>query len=572
MDYATALKRMAEAGAGAPSREIALLSNWQSTILETFLVAHGMDRGCRMAVRSNPFGSLQLSLERLSSSASGPKDAQVIILIDEEIIAPGFSLRSDALPTRGSIEQALKELPARIQRFTDLLEQVARQQPVFLVPSILPPFPLLSAPRLAESRLHEVRHRLNTELSSLQSRNPLQIRVLDPLQVWGSLPPSGLRDDRLLFTGGWPLGLKATDLLAQALVDVMMQTMEARKILITDADQTLWQGIVGDDGADAISWAQEAETYRFFVYQKTLNLLMSEGILVAIASKNTPESLEAALARKDLVLDRGRLVSRRASWSPKSRMVADILAETNLLPSSAVFVDNSPFEIGEVQTAFPDIRGLLFPDANAGLRAFLEELRGCFDTRFVSEEDRQRSETIRLAVDFNRQRESSASLENYLRSLEMRATLEQVSSPTSDRAFQLVNKTNQFNLSGRRFDALEWKALLENENARVWQLTFRDKQGQYGMVSVLIVDAAGNITDWVLSCRVFGRTIEHFMVNFLLEQFRGTSVSSLNFQFKETTKNHAIGAFLKEVAVPDPGTGKWIRNSGDLLKTFVAPV
>ena len=570
MDYLTALEQSKPRNSGnLPQSQILLFSHWETKTLEVFLKAHAMQLGRALAIQSSGFGSLNMDLERLAAEPA-PPGAPLVLLLDDEMLLPGAALRSDSLPTRESVDSALADAGAGIDRLIGLISKFAGERPVLILPPALPAFPLLSSPAWVASSASRVRNHLKAALLELQAARPNAVAVLDPEQLWNDLAPRQLLDDRLLFTGGWPFGMDATDRLAQAICGTIFPAPEIRKLLITDADQTLWQGLVGDDGAENLRWSQEPETYRFFIYQKTLNLMMSEGVLVAVASKNSPESLQAALGRKDLVLNKAGLVSCSASWLPKSSMIQEILAQTNLLASSVVFVDDSEFELGEVKSAFPPARCIRFPENNGALREFLRELRSSFDTRVVTAEDRTRASSLQQVAAFRAEAARATSFEDYLASLEMKADMEPIEPKGSDRAFQLLNKTNQFNLSGRRFEAAEWESFLAGGDRLAYQLRFRDKNADYGIVSVLLADRQGSVTDWVLSCRVFGRTIEQFMMNRLSSDLLRNGRRAIQLLYKNTGKNHAVRSFLEKLA-PDGGTDQgWTVEATQPLTTFVS--
>jgi FkbH-like protein len=573
MDYLTALENAKPRKPDLPAAEIFLYSHWESKVLEVFLKAYSSDRGKALTVHSNGFGSLLLDLERLVSEEKTHPDVPLVVILDEETLVPGYSLRSDSLLSRERIERSLSEAEELIRRLTAIFLDIAAVRRLVVLPPALPGFPLISVPPFVESSIQKIRSRLHIALLDLQDSQPRRVTILDPAQLWNDLRLSEILDDRLLFSGGWPFSVAATDRMANALWEVIFGAVDSKKLLITDADETLWRGIVGDDGADKISWAQEADTYRFFIYQKTLNLLMSEGVLVALASKNSPESVEAAFKRGDLILNKEGLVCCCASWAPKSEMINNILSETNLLPSSAVFIDDSEFELGEVSAAFPEIRCLKFPDDNSGLRTFLQKIRSSFDTRVVTSEDKNRSQSVKQAAKFKSECHRAGSLEQYLAGLKMQAGIEKIDALKSDRAFQLINKTNQFNLSGRRFDDGAWKALLTAGDHEAYQLRFRDKDADYGIVSVLLMDKQNRVTDWVLSCRVFGRTIEHYMVNFFIRQTGKNGTRPLYFHFKDTGRNQVVRSFLESHASREPGASNnvWKIDCSHPLPSFVSP-
>jgi len=574
MDFLIATQKAQRAAAEVDGAdEILLYSHWDTRIFEVFLKAHAHDQAHRLRIRSNGFGSLMADLKALGGRNDIPPGIPLLVLIDEEVLLPGFALRSDAVLSRDAIDHSLENFDRSLQDLLSTLEEIASRRAIWIQASPLPAYPLYHAPPGLDTPISRVRHLLRTSLCDLHTRAPQKVQILDSDSLLEEFPLRALRDDRLLFSGGWPFSLEATSRMAEIITQIFFQKPAARKLLVTDADDTLWRGIVGEDGVEGISWTQEPLTYRHFIYQRTLNLLMSEGILVALATRNLKATLDNALARKDLILKKDHLVACRASWSAKSEMLAEILRQVNLLPSAAVFVDNSDFETGEIQRAFPETKCLLFPGDNGGLRGFLGDLRSCFDTRLVTREDRTRSKSIQQAIAFEEGRAASSTLEDYLQSMEMRARIEPLELARSQRAFQLLNKTNQFNLSGRRFEWSEWETLLGSRQNRAYELHFSDRHHDHGIVSVLLLRDGGEISDWVMSCRVFGRTIEHFFLNQLLRRFKQGGGNQLQLLFASTSRNGAIRSFLESLPSHRGKAcgSKEIVPVEDLLPTYILP-
>lgn len=548
---------------------ILLYSNWTSKVLQTYLEANGVENGVQLEIEANEYGSLLLKLRELTEKKHTTIDRAIVIL-DDEPLFPGVGLRSDARIDRQHLDRMVEQREATINELISVLEQGAQNISLLVIPPITPPAPLFPDQGAVQTKELQLRLELSYRLSKLHQSSEGRVKILDTNVLFHANSFRDIFDDRLLFSGGWPFSTKGSDLLAESISRELFKQRDARKIIITDADNTLWNGLLGDDGVDAISWEQESDTYRFHIYQNYLNLLMSEGVLVSIASKNSQDQLNLALQRKDLVLDVQKTVSQNASWEPKSSLVKDILAKTNLLPSSVVFIDDSEFEIGEVLSVYPEIKTLKFPNDNTQLRTFLEELRACFDTSLVTKEDISRAQTIRTSHEVLKNAKSS-SMDEYLMSLDMVAEMEIVSPEKSERAFQLLNKTNQFNLSGRRFSEEEWKKRFAAPNLVTYQIRLKDKHADYGIISVLLGDVEGNISDWVLSCRVFSRTLEHFCLNEYIKRHALDNSSEIKLHFKETGRNHATREFLMKNARESSGNGSkfWIVSKSAPLKSFV---
>jgi FkbH-like protein len=347
---------------------------------------------------------------------------------------------------------------------------------------------------------------------------------------------------------GFPYTLAHADALGSALAS-LLQSPQPKKGLITDLDDTLWLGLVGEDGPESVTWEATTNGHLHGLFQQMLSALADHGVLVAIASKNSPEIAAKALARSDLLIPRDKIFPVEVHWEPKSQSVARILKAWNVGAESVVFVDDSLMELEEVRAAHPGIECLLFPKADyiQGL-AFLYRLRDLFGKAHLSEEDSFRLDSIRHAPQFD----TGASAESFLERAEAVVTME-YNPPASDtRVVELVNKTNQFNLNGIRYTEAEWQAALRQPRCFCAAISYRDKFGPLGKIAVIRGKEEGKrlaIGTWVMSCRAFSRRIEY---QSLFQIFRKFSPSEIVFEYRATGKNAPIQAFLTQVLEQPP--------------------
>ena len=357
-------------------------------------------------------------------------------------------------------------------------------------------------------------------------------------------PPGTRYDFRSDLHTGFPYTLSHADALARALA-ALIKSPEPKKGLITDLDDTLWFGLVGEAGYENVSWDLGNKAQFHGLYQQMLHALADQGVLIAIASKNSPDEVEQALARSDLVIARDKIFPVEVHWGAKSGSVSRILKAWNIDASSVVFVDDSPMELEEVRAAHPEIECLLFPkaDSAAGLK-FLRYLRDLFGKPGLSEEDAYRLESIRQNRQFVQTNGIGVSAEDFLSKAEATITVEFNPSGSDRRVLELVNKTNQFNLNGIRYTEGEWHKTLNAPNSFVMAVSYQDKFGPLGKIAVLRGRKEGSclrIGTWVMSCRAFSRRIEH---QCLAHLFRRFAVDEIVFEFKDTPKNRPMHDFL----------------------------
>jgi FkbH-like protein len=309
----------------------------------------------------------------------------------------------------------------------------------------------------------------------------------------------------------------------------------------------LWSGLLGEVGADGVSWDLDRKTHPHALYQQVLGSLASAGVLVAVASKNDPDLVETALARDDLVLRRDQIFPVAAGWGRKSDSVRHILESWNIGADAVVFVDDSPMELAEVSSAYPGVECVLFPSRDpAAFWAAMTQLRQLFGKSAVSEEDVLRLESLRTAAAVREQfsPEDQAS-DDFLRTLKSVVDVRVSKAPSDARCLELINKTNQFNLNGRRLTESDVAHSLAREGAFLLEVGYKDKFGPLGKIAVLLGRRNGRrleIDAWVLSCRAFSRRIEYKIIGCLFDRFAATDMV---FDFAPTERNGPVRDFLE---------------------------
>ena len=229
-----------------------------------------------------------------------------------------------------------------------------------------------------------------------------------------------------------------------------------KKGVISDLDDTLWKGIVGDEGPENVHWDLHGDAQMHGLYQKLLGSLSENGTLVGVASKNDPAVVAKTFERSDMILRPEQVFPIEASWNAKSGAVKRILETWNIAADSVIFVDDSPMELAEVAAQHPGIECVLFPkeDPVAALQ-MLRRLRDLCGKDKVSSDDLLRLASIRQGAAFRQQAEGGSAPESFLEQAQAVVTFD-FSAAAEPRTLELVNKTNQFNLNGRRWAEADW--------------------------------------------------------------------------------------------------------------------
>ena len=543
----------AERPADADPFRAFLACGFEPAHVETFLAAHLQARVSdrQVVVETGLYGDFTGNLSRL---ADGPLDAGVAIL-EWSDLDPRLGLRALAGWSVDALDDIVATVTMRLVLIRDALEAAAGRMPIALCPPTLPLPPIAPSPGWQSGRLElELGRRLG-DFTAWAAALPT-VRVVSPQRLATVSAPAQRLDVASELRAGCPYALPHASAVAEAAARLVMGE-SPKKGLITDLDDTLWRGILGEAGVDGVSWDLNHHSHMHAVYQQLLASLAEAGILLAVASKNAPDLVEQAFERRDLLLPRDRVFPIEANWGPKSASVGRIREVWNIGADSIVFVDDSPMEIAEVRAAHPDVECIQFPVRDdQAVYQLIERLRDVFGKETIREEDALRLDSIRSASAVREHvEEKGASLDNFLAQAEGIVTLDFTRDPPDPRALELVNKTNQFNLNGIRFSEAEWHERLRSPDAFLVVVSYEDKFGPLGKIAVLLGrrEKAGlRLEAWAMSCRAFARRIEHRCIEQLLDR---SEHECITFEFNPTPRNGPLQAFLEGLLghAPEPG-------------------
>jgi FkbH-like protein len=534
----------------APRTRVALAAGYTPLHLRTFLAAHlrvllpaaGID------ITTGRFGDLTGNIEGLRPGSAD----WIVIPIEWSDLDPRLGLRR----LGGWRFEQLPEILASARQMASRIEHAITQRSIPAAVVSLPtlPLPPMFVTRLAQRSSARIElDRILCDLAEALSVLP-GVRIVEPDLLASCSPATARYDLKSDVTTGFPYTVEYANTLAETIA-CLIANRAPMKGLVTDLDDTLWAGIVGEDGVDRISWDLDHHSHLHGIYQQFLSSLASSGVLIGVASKNDPNLAAQALDRSDLLLSKRDIYPIEASWSRKSESLRRILEVWNIHPESVVFIDDSPMEIAEVRSAFPTMDCRVFPKNDP--QAFwqmLHDLRDAFGKTSVSTEDSIRLQSIR-ATDAHRKESlaTGVSAEDFLKDAEAFLTFDASGARDSARSFELVNKTNQFNLNGKRFTEAEWRKLISDPDVLVIGASYRDKYGPLGTVGVMLLqktDERWRMLQWVMSCRAFSRRIEHQSLNYL---FGTMEVDEVVFDYERTPRNGPMQEFLAEITA---GTGE----------------
>jgi FkbH-like protein len=323
---------------------------------------------------------------------------------------------------------------------------------------------------------------------------------------------------------------------------IVAEKISPKKCIVLDLDNTLWGGIIGEDGLEGIQLGDDFPGKAYRDFQRYLLYLKNKGVLLAVASKNNPEDAYQVFDRHDaMILSRGDIAVFEIHWDSKVESIRRVARKLNIGTDALVFVDDNPKEIGEVSERLPDVLCVRVPDELADLPSLLAET-DFFDAAEVTGEDRRR--TLLMAADSIRQQNrETMSEEEFRKSLNLKIEVVAVEKQHLTRVTQLINKTNQFNLTTIRRTIDEVEALTRSKNALVLSMHIRDKYGDYGLVGVSILkkdDRTCVIDKLLMSCRVLGRGAEETFIAMLAKAALSMDCDELLGKYIPTPKNAMV--------------------------------
>lgn len=528
---------------GAPRLFAALACGFTPLHLQTFFAAE-LRRAHpthRVDLATGLFGDLPGTLAR---AAAAETDA-IAAVVEWADVDPRLGHRSLGGWRRADVQDVLASADRQLRKLGDALRGAAVGRPVACCLPTLPLPPAFSHGP-GESGPQELRLRELVASFAATLADEAGVRIVSAQALDAASPPAARFDLASEIRAGFPYTVTHAAQVAAALAGLFDQT-PPKKGLITDLDDTLWAGLVGEVGADGVAWTLDRDAQEHGLYQQLLASLADAGVLIGVASKNEPDVVSEVFRRSDLVLPQDAVFPFDVGWGPKSEAVGRILREWNIGPDAVVFVDDSGLELAEVEAAFPGIECIAFPKGDhEAFGQMLTRLRALFAKRTVSAEDSLRLQSVRTSRAVREEARSAVDPDEFLRSVGGAVAFSR-GDEQHVRAFELLNKTNQFNLNGRRLSEAEWHRALADPAAFLVTVDYRDRFGPLGTIAAILGRKDGRdlfVDAWVMSCRAFSRRIEHHSLAHL---FDSADVDRVVLAYEPTERNGVLREFLESL-------------------------
>lgn len=526
-------------GAVVATRRLALMGSSTTAHLQAGIRVAGLRRGIRLEIVEPDYGQVRQALFDDTSAIARFRPELVLLAFDASTLASGVHSGLSAADADGLLDSKVAELRGLWRRAQAMSGATVLQQTALpVLPDLLgsgehrlPGSPSFFLERL-NMRLREEADREGVHLVSVDRR-----AVRDGISAW--------HDAALWHRSKQEISLPATPFYGELVVRQIAALMgRSAKCLVLDLDNTLWGGVIGDDGLDGIVLGQGSATGEAFAaVQGYASALSQRGVILAVCSKNDEAvAMRAFDEHPEMILKRSQIASFVANWTDKAANIRKIASDINIGLDSLVFLDDNPFERALVRQELPMVAVPEVPEDPALVPQCLADA-GYFEAIAVTADDLERTKQYQLNRERQSLAESATDMESYLRGLAMRLQWSRFDSVGLARTVQLINKTNQFNLTTRRYTEADVRAVMDDPTCFGLQLRLLDRFGDNGIIAIVIGRRVGEAVDldtWLMSCRVLGRQVEQATLHLVAQEARRLEAHSLVGTYLPTSKNGMV--------------------------------
>lgn len=563
--------RQAADGLGADSGlkplKVALLSSFSIEFIHDALIAQGFANGLRIEIYQPGFGQVRQELLNPASGlyAFGP-DLTILAVEGEDWLPELYGDFMSIDPASTALAEAAERCCREIVELAGQFRQ--RHGKPLLVHNLAQP--AHRAAGIADARLAQSQGAalaaFNRELAAGLA-GIVDAYLFDYASLVAQHGARQWYDARMRLYAKAPIAAA----MLGALTREYMKYVRAlrgmcKKCLVLDLDNTMWGGVIGEDGLDGIQLGANYPGSAFVEFQRAVRMLSQRGVILALASKNNAADVEAVFAQHPFMqLKPEQFAASQVHWEPKAESLKRIAQQLSIGLEHMVFVDDNPVECEQVRRELPMVTVIQLPKRpEAYVDALLDE--GLFDTLGLSDEDRRRGALYQQRAQAESMRSESGSIEDYYRSLAMVLSVVPVDAASLARTAQLTQKTNQFNTTTLRYSEAEVAARMTAADWTLLTVGVRDRFGDNGIVGVMMAQAQDGqleIDTFLLSCRVIGRTVETAMLAQLCELAAARGLGRLSAQLRPTPKNMPARDLFErhgfaKVAEDEAGNSRWV--------------
>jgi len=552
--------------------KVALLSSFTIDPLRIYLVVKSRLVQLNPIIYIAPFNQYQQEILDENSTVYTFKPDVIILAIQADVLLSEQFFSEFVKLT--NVEQYQTEIIDHFQTILSILINRTKALVLvnnFMVPSFTP-FGILD--NKAANGFRSFFYELNQRLAELYKKSS-QVYVVDLEGAASKHGKSRCLDPKLYYRGSFGF----SESFLPVITDEYMGYIKAlknltRKCIVLDLDNVMWGGIIGEDGIEGIDLGKDSPGNAYKDFQRVLLSYYKRGILLAINSKNNPEdALKAIKEHPHMLLREKHFAAIRINWRNKVQNMTELAKEINIGLDSIVFMDDNPREREQMKQALPQVLVVDMPSSPFMYRQTLENLND-FNILALTEEDKKRGEMYQARKKREELRTSISSMEDFLKSLEMKIVIKHADDLGLPRIVRMVNKTNQFNLTTRRYTDAEIRKMKKSKNEFViYNLQISDKLGDEGIVGVAIIrkePKMWTLDSFLLSCRVIGRKVETAFLGKIVVDAKEQGISMLVGEYVPTQKNSPVKNFYSDHGFEELSQeGSLYRWRLDLTKSIV---
>lgn len=537
------IRRNRELGASLTGEKynIAILSNITVNQLKEVLELTLREQGINAMVEIGDYDTIVQDSERFSNANA------VVIFWEPDNLIDGLS---DKIYTLTQLQLLL--LQERVQSEIDLVLKNLASTSLVLI-NEFSSF-LFETNVLKNSPLKNLCNSLNTILQGKIADNTI---LVDTGYVIAKTGIKAAKDLRMFHSSKALYTLDFFKNYANAITPaIKAATGHIKKVIALDCDNTLWGGILGEDGEDNIQMNENTLNGKAYKEVQTiLRSLQSEGVLLALCSKNNLADVDKVLSQHpDMILKDEHIIEKRINWQDKASNLRELSVSLNMGLDSFIFIDDSSFEIGLIQKELPQVLCLQVPSNLSEYSSVIRELRKEFFSLSTTAEDHHKTEQYRIEQQRRSQSAQFSSTEEYLASLELVVSIHWKDKIPVPRVSQMTQKTNQFNLTTRRYTEIDISNMRANSDFEIAVLSVTDRYGDYGISGMAIVkldhkNASAKVDSFLMSCRVIGRNVEYTFFDSIVEKLLNDGINTMKAEFIPTAKNKQVENFYESVGM-----------------------
>ena len=546
MEFSQLKKNLKKDFSSFPVLKVALLADSASQFFNQSLRGYGYTQGINLEIWEADYDQIyQTIIDEHSFLYSQSPDFIIIYQSSQKLISDFYKKK---LSEKQSFAKTHKQF---IEQLTNLINSRLNANIIFInYPEINDSIFGNYTNKTTASFLYQLRL-MNLNLMEL-AINVKNVNICDLSTIQNFIGRSTLSSDKMYITADSVLSLDALPVIAKNINDIIQAYQgKFKKCLILDLDNTLWGGIIGDDGVEGIQIGDLGIGKAFSKFQQWIKQLKERGIILAVCSKNTEHIAKEPFEKHpDMELRLEDIAVFVANWNNKADNIRHIQSILNIGFDSMVFLDDNPFERGIVKKEIPEITVPDLPEDPAEYLSFLYQ-QNLFETTSFTEEDTKRNDQYREEAERAVLLQTFTNEADYLQSLEMKAEIQPVNKFSLPRAAQLTQRSNQFNLRTIRYTEEQMNAIITDPNKFTLSVSLKDKFGEYGLISLIILHKTSKdqlfIDTWIMSCRVLKRNVEEFVLNKMVNLAAINGCQSLRGEYLPTQKNGLVKDHYKNL-------------------------